>query len=92
MDRKLFLIGAVILGLFLGFSASYLVDSSPGECEKVQDEIRAGQNFTGTVSCYPPGAIEADIPDRVENQTELKCVCRKINDNHIQLFPILETG
>lgn len=91
MDNRNFLAGMLLLGTVIGLSASYLVGSSPSECKKVQEEIRAGQNFTGSVSCYPPGTLDVNVSDQVEEDAELKCVCRKINDDQVQLFPILHT-
>lgn len=89
MNSRVFFVSMIILGIATGLSASYISQTSAGKCEKVQEDIRAGQNFTGTVTCYPPGVLDVNISDQVENSTELKCVCRKINGEEVQIFPIL---
>ena len=38
------------------------------------------------------GVVEVNISDQLEDKAELQCVCRKINNGNIQLFPILSTG
>lgn len=57
-------------------------------CKDIEEQISSQQNFTGTVACYPPGVIEVNLSESVENETQLRCVCRKVNDGVVELFPI----
>lgn len=92
MKRTEFLAIIAVLGLSIGLSASYIVqDQSSSKCKKIEQQIKERQRFNGSLTCYPPGVLEVNISDRVEDKANLDCVCRKINDGNIQLFPILST-
>lgn len=92
MKQEELLLTLVALGLVIGLTASYILESSSGECSRIEDNIRQGQNFTGTIACYPPGVVDVNISEEIQNQTDLKCVCRKVNDGNVQLFPITSTS
>lgn len=92
MDRKRVFVITVIFGAILGFSSAYLNFSQPNQCDSIEQQIKQNQKFNGSLACYPPGVLEVNISDQLEEKAELQCVCRKINNGNIQLFPILSTG
>lgn len=77
-----------VAGLVIGLVAAQSMESEPGKCQQIEDEIRQGQNFSGSLACYPPGTIDVNLSEDIENRTELECVCRKINNGNVQIFPI----
>ncbi len=88
MKKEAFIVSMAIAGLLTGLVASQALESEPSRCQQIEEEIRSGQNFTGSVACYPPGSMDVNISEEIENRTELECVCRKVNNGDIQLFPI----
>lgn len=76
-----------IAGLLTGFVAGSL---SKGEshCTDIEDEVRQQQNFSGSFACYRPGTFDADLSEKVDNSTDLKCVCRIIDDSGSRLYPV----
>lgn len=91
MKQRDFFIIIALIGLSIGFSASYLTQEDPSQCKDIEQQIKAEQKFNGSLSCYPPGVIDVNISDQVEESATLDCVCRKVNNGNIQLFPILST-
>ncbi|MFB6191445.1 MAG: hypothetical protein ABEJ07_00775 [Candidatus Nanohaloarchaea archaeon] len=85
-DIHLLLIVAVA-GLSVGFAAFYL-SQQKGYCQQVEEEIRANQSFNGTIACYPPGKVDVNVSDAIENRTELRCVCEKSYMGRTQIFTI----
>lgn len=93
LESRQFFVLAAIFGLSIGLTASYMMEyKSTSKCKKIEDQIRAQQKFNGSLTCYPPGVIEVNISDQVEEQANLDCVCRKVNNGDVHLFPILSTG
>ncbi|MFT4892363.1 MAG: hypothetical protein ACI8Z7_000135 [Candidatus Nanohaloarchaea archaeon] len=80
-----------VLGLVVGLGASVLLQSQGGEstyCNSIQQQIKANQSFTGSVACYPPGEMEVNVSDKVDENTELRCVCRIVDESGISIFPV----
>ena len=92
MNRKKFILIMAALGILVGVSMSYVLQSDSSECKNLQKDIRENQNFTGTISCYPPGVIDVNVSDKVEESSELKCVCQNVNNGNVQTFPVFETN
>lgn len=91
----LLLIGLV--GAAAGFALIQLADRDTGRgqtkyCKNVEEGIRQNQTFNGTISCYPPGVFEVNLSDKVEENTELRCVCRKSYRGKESFFAITSTG
>lgn len=89
IDRNIFFVLMAAAGLMTGVLASDMTESKDSsECEELEEEIKSSQSFEGSLACYPPGVIDTNISEGIENRTELKCVCRKINNGNTQIFPI----
>lgn len=92
MKRRDIILLIAALGLAIGVAVSYLnYDSQPTKCEEIEQQVKEQQQFNGTLACYPPGVIEVNISEEVEERAELDCVCRKEYNGTVQLFPILST-
>lgn len=79
MDKKNSLvIIAIVSGLLIGASASSKVHKdSESKCEKVEEAMIQASNFSGAVACFPPGVVDVDLSDFIENKTNTECVCRR---------------
>lgn len=87
------LVAIGVLGLVIGVVAS----SVPGEdtsayCQSIEQELKQNQSFQGSVACYPPGAINVNLSQKVEDNSELKCVCRMIDDSDTGIFPVVRSN
>jgi len=92
MNRIEIIILIALLGIGIGVAASYLnYDSQPTKCEEIEQQAKEQQQFNGTLACYPPGVIDVNISEDVEERAELDCVCRKEYNGSVQIFPILST-
>lgn len=95
MNRRNLLILIAIVGMSVGFIASYFDYSSesiPTKCEEIEQKAKQQQSFNGSLTCHPPGAIDVNISEQVEEKANLDCVCRKEYNGTVQIFPILSTG
>jgi hypothetical protein len=76
--KKLLLTIAIVSGLLIGVSASPKVgEDRESKCEKVEEAMIEASNFSGAVACFPPGVLDVDLNDVVENKTTTECVCRR---------------
>lgn len=88
-DRKYMLIAVVsALGVLTGFGAYSYLDQGPSYCEGVENDVKQNQKFNGSIACYEPGVIEVNLSEEVEEGSELKCVCRIIDDDAVRIFPL----
>lgn len=89
MRTSSLLILLAIAGFLLGIavSSSYQGQNT-GYCTTVEQQIKANQSFSGSVGCYKPGKIEANISEKVEQNADLRCVCRIIDSSGIRIFPV----
>lgn len=92
MNRTAVLTTIGIIGVFLGIAASQMYAPDESYCEKLQKDIRDKQNFSGSVTCYPPGTVEVNLSESIENRTDLECVCKKVDESGVSLFPITTAG
>lgn len=85
---------AGVLGLAVGLAAFLLVqaDESRNYCQKVEHGIKENQSFKGIVNCYSPASEDSNSTGAVENQTELKCICRKSLNGQEQVFEIRKSS
>lgn len=90
-NNVLLLLGA--LGLVTGMAVSSIAGEDRGTyCQDIQNEIKENQSFQGSVACYPPGAINVNLSQKVEDNSELKCVCRMIDDSDTGIFPVVRSN
>ena len=84
-----FIVLMTIAGMLIGGTTAYYFLEDERECRALEDDLREGQTFDGTVSCYPPGTLEANIAEELEDRTSLKCVCRIIQNDDENIYPIV---
>lgn len=87
MKDTYLVIAVAAAGLLVGV-AGFQLTQQKGYCQKLADQIRQNRTFNGTIACYPPGKIDVNVSEPVENRTELKCVCRKNFMGEISIFTI----
>lgn len=88
-NRNKVLIAAAFLGLVAGISASSaLTDNTVSECEKTEDAIKQQANVSGPVACFPPGVLDVNQSEEVEEGSELECVCRRSYNGEVQIWSI----
>jgi hypothetical protein len=56
----------------MGVSASAMMQQDSSYCSSIEEDIRQNRSFNGSVACYPPGVLDANVSDRVEENTELR--------------------
>lgn len=83
---------AAVFGLVIGFASSSVLDEKPESaqsyCDQVESDVKENQSLNGTLACFEPGLIEVNLSDKVEENSELKCVCRHEYRGTEQLIPI----
>jgi hypothetical protein len=85
--RNLLLVTAVVIGLSLGVAASTSTKQE-GKCEKTEESIRQEANLSGAVACFPPGVMDVNLSERVEEGSQLECVCRRSYRGNVQIWAI----
>lgn len=90
--KKEIIVIALIAGLVVGGTSAKLLASDTekeaGYCESLEENIQQNQSFEGTVDCFTPDQIETDLPDRVNQSADLKCVCRKSYQGNVRWMNI----
>lgn len=90
--KKEIMIAALIAGLVVGGASAKLLENDTeqkaGYCESLEQNIQQNQSFEGTVDCFTPDQIETDLPDRVNQSADLKCVCRKSYQGNVRWMNI----
>ena len=80
---------AVAAGLLVGvLGSSMMTEDKISSCEKAERAIKNQSNLDGAIACFPPGAIDINQSDRVEQGTELECVCRRSHEGKVQFWNI----
>lgn len=89
IDRNKLFAAAGIAGIILGaLLAGAVQQNDTTYCQQIEQDIRENRSFNGSIGCYPPGVLDANVSDRVEENADLKCVCRIIDRTGIRLFPV----
>lgn len=84
---------ASMIGLAAGYAVSTVVISEDqggqqNYCQNLEQEL-ANQYNTSSVMCHEPGWVAlSSMSDEVENKTDLRCACTRINDGELTIFPI----
>lgn len=89
INARVFIASMIALGLLTGLVTANIMVEDERECRTMEDDIRAEQNFDGTVSCSPPGSEDIDISEELEDRTEMKCLCRMTYHDSTRLWPIV---
>ena len=77
-----------LAGLALGFFAADLTQQDGSYCGTIEQDLKENRSFNGSIACYPPGVLDANISDRVAEGADHRCTCRIIDRSGIRLFPI----
>lgn len=81
---------AVLLGLTAGYGLSETMQSDEeiSYCQGLESNLVQKYNTTA-INCHEPGwvALSAEN-EEVENQTNMKCACTRIQDGRLTIFPI----
>lgn len=92
MEQKAHLfIATALVGLLVGFGSSTMIDTSEDKksyCDRVESQVIEERNMSGTLACFPPGIVEVNLSEEVENNSDLKCVCRHSYNGVVQMIPI----
>lgn len=91
MDGKKLVSLMALTGVFIGLIAAYTAVEDQRECRAIEDEIKIEQEFDGSVACYPPGVMEVNVSEELEDRTDLQCVCRIAYNNQMQILPIVRS-
>lgn len=82
MKRKYLVLLTTVfaVGLASGLAVSQSFSQEEKEarnyCMEIEDGIQDNMD-QGFVNCVTPDVIEPDVDERVENRSEVRCVCRK---------------
>lgn len=79
---------AGVLGLSTGFAASQLQDTKEPYCDRIESQVMEERNISGNLACFEPGLVQINLSEEVENNSELRCVCRHEYRGIEQLIPI----
>ncbi len=81
---------AGIIGLSTGFAFTQIgnADTAKQYCENVESQVREERNISGAIACFEPGIVNVNLSEKVENNSELKCVCRHEYRGIEQIIPI----
>jgi len=79
-DRKVFAAAAAVLGILVGGAISYGVNLEDQRSQAYCGEIEQGiqENMSeGFVNCFTPGDYQVNLSERIEQGSDVECVCRK---------------
>jgi len=80
LDRRALAVAAALIGIFLGGAISYGINLDDQRAQAYCGQIEQGiqENMTeGFVNCFPPGQYQVNLSERVEQGSEVECICRK---------------
>lgn len=83
---------SAVLGLSMGLGASQSMDTPVQEeesyCNSIESQVMEERNISGTLACFEPGLVQVNLSEKVENNSELRCVCRQEYGDLEQIIPI----
>lgn len=90
MDRKYIGITVlVVLTAFLtGLGLAYINSPDSGQCDGIAEAWENNQTIDATMSCYPPGVLDAEPSDTVSENTDQQCFCRAVANGEIKIISI----
>lgn len=88
MKKKTFIVVAAVAGIAVGTLAGLALKKDSSYCQSLEKDLRNNKSFQGAVACFQPGEVNASLSGRVENSSNLRCVCRKSVDGKVQWFKI----
>lgn len=82
-----------VVGLSMGFAASNSLEKDKAQkdqsyCDEIESQVAEKRNFSGAIACFQPGVVDVNLSEEVEENSELKCVCRHSYKGIVQLIPI----
>lgn len=79
-DRRVLAVAAAFLGIIVGGVVSYGLNIEDQRTQAYCSEVENGiqQNMSqGFVNCFPPGDYHVNLSERVEQGSDVECICRK---------------
>lgn len=71
---------AVVAGAVLGGAAAQQLTKDEVDerryCQTVEQGIQSNMS-QGFINCYPPGILDVNISQQVEQNSDVKCTCRR---------------
>lgn len=82
-----------VLGVSIGFGVSMNMNQDKQSyCDSIESQVMQERNISGTLACFEPDLIDVNRSEKIENNSELKCVCRQEYRGFEQLIPISITN
>ena len=79
---------AIFLGLLVGVSASHMMPEKESECQRTEEAIVEEGNVSGAVACFPPGVLDVNQSEQIDEGSDLECVCRRSYMGNVQIWAI----
>lgn len=81
---------ASILGLLVGVVTANVTDQKKSQsyCNSIESQVIQDKNISGTLACFEPGLVQVNLSEKVEKNSELRCVCRQEYEDIEQIIPI----
>lgn len=88
MDSRVYLVAMVLAGVLIGSIAAFNTADQTSNCKQLESQLEQSKNFTGSIACFPPGVLEINESEEVQNRTESYCTCRNTINDTTRLFNI----
>ncbi|MFB6158415.1 MAG: hypothetical protein ABEJ95_02005 [Candidatus Nanohalobium sp.] len=92
MNRKTGLAAVSLIGLIAGVMAAQSLPDRATKCAETEAAIENNSSIRGAVACFPPGVIGVNRTEKVEEKSELECVCRRSWKGNIQIWAVSRTN
>lgn len=85
--RTALVMAAVFTGAVLGATAAHQITKDEVDerkyCQTVEEGIQSNMS-QGFINCYPPGILNVNISREVEENSDIKCTCRRKIGSSVQ--------
>jgi hypothetical protein len=89
--NKIVVLGlTLILGTAVGYALSVVMQPSQDKpyCQSLEEDLQNEHNTT-SINCHEPGwvALSSESTE-IENQTDMRCTCTRVENGDLTIFPI----
>ena len=88
MNKNIVFILIGVIGLIIGLFLSGTGQQGGAYCDSIEQQIQQNRSFNGSAACYPPGVLDVNVSDRIEENANIRCVCRIIDRSGTRIFPV----
>lgn len=92
INLKVLSVFVVAIGLSIGYSSHVLTQDNNSYCKGLEGDIETQKDFEGSVKCYKPSEVPVNVSEKVEENAELECVCKIVQNGSIKVLPVARTG